>query len=212
MEKNKRVRLKEIIVNHVVKNKKEYTIVSFLFLVGIFLGVIFVNSAKENQLAEIHEYLKQFIEKLKSMETLNSLDILKSSLWDNLILSVTIWFFATTVIGIPVVFGMVVYRGFCLGYTISACISMMGFSKGILFVIISLILQNILFIPALIALSVSGFKLYKSIVKDRRKENIKLEIVRHTVFSGLMLVILCVASGVEILVSTNVLKACIQYF
>lgn len=212
MEKNKRLQWKEIIKNHIIKNKKEYIIISSLFIIGIFLGVLFINSANENQTAQIHDYLRQFIEKLKNTQELDTLEILKSSLWENFVLSITIWFFGTTVIGIPVVFGMVAYRGFCLGYTISACISIMGFSKGILFVSISLILQNILFIPALIALAVSGFKLYKSIIKDRRRENIKLEIIRHTIFSSFMLLILCLASSIEILISTNLLKMCIKYF
>ena len=45
-------------------------------------------------------------------------------------------------------------------------------------------------IPAIIAIAVSAFKLYKSIVKDRNKENIKIEIIRHTIFSLIMLLVL----------------------
>lgn len=88
----------------------------------------------------------------------------------------------------------------------------MGLSKGMVFIIASLILQNILFIPAILALAVSGFKLYKSIVKDKRRENIKLEILRHTIFSFIMLVILMISSLIEILISTNILKIIIKYF
>ena len=88
----------------------------------------------------------------------------------------------------------------------------MGMGKGILFVLISLLLQNIIFIPSIIAIGVSGFKLYKSIVKDRNKDNIKIEVLRHTIFSGIMLVLLCIASSVEILISTNILKNFVKYF
>ncbi len=63
------------------------------------------------------------------------------------------------------------------------CVSILGIGKGILFTLLSLVLQNLIFIPATLALAVSGFKLYKSIIRDNRKENIKLEIVRHTIFS-----------------------------
>ena len=212
MKKSEKHQLKKIIKNHVIQNYREYGIISILFVIGIFLGVLFINTAKEAQTAEIHTYLTQFIEKIKNTENIENWEILKSSLWDDLVLTITIWFFGTTVIGIPVVFGIIVYKGFCLGYTISACISMMGFSKGIVFVLITLVVQNIIFIPALIALAVSGFKLYKSIIKDRRKENIKLEIIRHTIFSAIMLIVLCVASVLEITISTNLLKICIDYF
>ena len=127
-------------------------------------------------------------------------------------MAISLWFFGTTIIGIPVVFGIVAYRGFCLGYTIAACISIMGIQKGILFVLILLLLQNLLIIPAILALAVSGIKLYQSITKDKRKENVKLEMVRHTVFSLIMLIVLILSSVIEIFISTNVLKLCIKYF
>ena len=112
----------------------------------------------------------------------------------------------------PIVFGITLYRGFCLGYTISACISIMGLSKGLAFVILSLLLQNIIFIPVLLALAVSGFKLYKSIIKDNRKENIKIEIIRHTVFSLIMLLLLIISSIIEVYISVGILKCFIKYF
>ena len=40
--------------------------------------------------------------------------------------------------------------------------SILGIGKGIFFIALSLILQNLIFIPATLALAVSGFKLYKS--------------------------------------------------
>lgn len=110
------------------------------------------------------------------------------------------------------VFGLILYRGFCLGYTISICISIMGLSKGLLFIFIAILLQNLIFIPAILALAVSGFKLYKSIIKDNRKENIKLEIIRHTIFSIVMLLLLIVSSLIEIFISTNILKILIKYY
>ena len=143
---------------------------------------------------------------------MNDLKLLKTSMIQNIILGIAIWFFGTTVIGIPVVFGIVLYRGFCLGYTISTCITVMGLSKGLLFVLITLVLQNLIFIPAIIAIAVSGFKLYKSIVKDRKVDNIKLEILRHTIFSLLMMLLLIIASLVETFASTGILKATIKYF
>ena len=88
----------------------------------------------------------------------------------------------------------------------------MGISKGLLFVLINLLLPSLFIIPAILAIAVSGFKLYKSIVKDNRKENIKLEIVRHTVFSLIMLCVMLFASLIEVFISTNLLKLLIKYF
>ena len=155
MRRNKRLKIWDTIGNHVVNNKKEYILVTLIFLVGIFLGVMFINNSKESQLSEISSHLNNFIDKLKNTEKLETMAILKTTLLENVILAVTLWFFGTTVIGIPIVFGIIMYRGFCLGYTISTIISVIGVGKGILFILITLVLQNILFIPALIAIGVS---------------------------------------------------------
>ncbi len=212
MNKNNGIKLLKIIKEHVINNKKEYFIIFLIFVIGIFSGVFFINNIQEQPKNEMTNYLNQFIEKFKSIEGIDNMEMLKHSIFQNILLAISIWFFGTTVIGIPVVFGIILYRGFCLGYTISLCISIMGLGKGISFIFVALLLQNILFIPAILALGVSGFKLYKSIIKDKRKENIKLEILRHTIFSLIMVIILLLASLIEVFVSTNSLHMIIKYF
>ena len=39
--------MKETIKKHILNNKKEYIIVTLLFIIGIFLGVLFVNNINE---------------------------------------------------------------------------------------------------------------------------------------------------------------------
>ena len=212
MSKNKRIKIREAIKQHIINNLREYIIILLIFIIGIFLGVFFINNMQDEQKNEISEYINTFITNLKNSSEVNNLQLLKTSIAQNVVLGVAIWFFGTTVIGIPVVFGIVLYRGFCLGYTISTCITVMGLSKGLLFVIITLVLQNLIFIPAIIAIAVSGFKLYKSIVKDRKVDNIKLEILRHTIFSLIMMILLIIASLVETFVSTGILESTIKYF
>lgn len=104
--------------------------------------------------------------------------MLKSSIIRNVGLCFSLWFVGLTVTLIPVIYGIVAFRGFCLGYTISSAIGVLGVGNGILFSISSLLLQNILVIPATLALAVSGIRLYKAIIKDRKKENLKIEILR----------------------------------
>lgn len=205
-------KIKEMVVNHLAKNKREYIIILILFIIGIFSGVLFINNVKEEQFRNISNYINTFIEKIKNIESINSLQLLKASLWQNIGVALLIGFFGTTVIGIPVVFGLIIYKGFCLGYTISSCIAVLGTSKGLAFLLSNLLLQNVISIPTIIAIAVSGFKLYKSILKDKRKENIKLEIIRHILFCGIMTMMLVVASLIEVFISNNMLKMVVKYF
>lgn len=207
----KTLKLKDIIVNHIASNSKEYIIVTLLFIIGIFLGVLFVNNIKNDEFDSVQNYITTFIQKFKENPNIDSGELLKTSIIKNLILALSLLFFGTTVIGIPIVFGILIYRGFCLGYTISTFISTIGIAKGLAFVFSNMLLQTVIFIPAILAISVSGFKLYKSIVKDKRKENVKIEIIRHTIFSALMTILLCLSSVVEVFVSNNLLKIIVKY-
>lgn len=126
------------------------------------------------------------------------------SVKNNVFLALGLWFAGLTVIGIFAVYGIVCYRGFSFGYSISSIIATLGAINGTKFILSSMLLQNIIFIPALFALAISGIRLYKSIMKDRARENIKLEILRHTIFSAILTIALVVASFIETYVSTNI--------
>jgi uncharacterized membrane protein SpoIIM required for sporulation len=98
MKSNKRLNIKSTIYNHIANNSKEYILVTLIFLVGIFLGVMFINNTQETQMSEITSYLNNFIDKLKNTENLESFELLKTTIVENIILAVTLWFFGTTVI------------------------------------------------------------------------------------------------------------------
>ena len=210
--KNAILKVKEIIRQNIINNKKEYLFIALIFIIGIFLGVFFINNIQESQRTEISDYLNHFIEQMKNIEKLNSLSLLKTSAIQNIILAVSLWFFGTTVIGIPIVLGIVLYRGFCFGYTIAVSVTILGITKGTIFSLVNFLLPSILLIPAMLAIAVSGMKLYRSITKDKRRENIKLEIFRHTIFSLVMLIFMLVASVLEVSISANILKGIIKYF
>ena len=208
----KNSKIAQLIVNHIKDNLKSYLIVSLILLIGIILGVFFVNNLTEIQKTEIETYLTEFTNSLKNNATIDQGNVLKKSIGNNLFFTIFMWFVGSTVIGIPIVLGMVAFRGFCLGYTISSSIAIWGTGKGILFFVTSILLQNLIFIPCMLALAVSGMKLYRSIMKDKRKENIKGEIFRHTIFSLMILAILIVSSFIEAYLSTSLLAFCVSYF
>lgn len=201
-----------IIKEHIKKNIKEYLIVSIVFLIGVIIGVIFINNSVEEQKLQINDYLNTFIECLNGDYKIDTPNLLKSLVINNLILALSIWFIGSTVIGMPIVYIIIGVRGFCLGYTISSIMITFSIWKGILFSICTLLLQNIIFIPCILALAVSGIKLYKSIIKDKKTQNIKIEIARHTIFSVFMAILLVLASFIEVYGSSNLLSMCIKVF
>ena len=96
--RDKGIRIKETIKQHIMNNKKEYLLVAILFVIGIFLGVLFVNNIQEAQKIEIESYFNNFISKLKETEKLETNTLLHTSILQNVVVAVIIWFFGTTVI------------------------------------------------------------------------------------------------------------------
>lgn len=197
--------IKTILLNHIQNNLKDYCILLLLFVIGIIIGVIFINNTSVEQKNEITTYMNTFIHTLKENPNLNYGDLLKDSLIQNLLLAVALWFSGTAIMLLPFIYGMVVFRGFCLGYTISSIVAILGSGQGTLFVLLGLLLQNIFFIPALLALAGSGIRLYKTIIKDKRRDNIKLEIYKHSIFCFIIAILLVISSLLEVYLSSNLL-------
>ena len=199
-----------IIKQDILNNVRSYLIILGIFIIGILLGVIFINQMENKD--EITNYINTYIDETKTLENGDFIGELKNDIKQNIGLVILLWFAGTTIIGIPIVFGLIIFRGFCLGYTISSCVYVLGKIKGLIFVFITIFMQNIIYIPALIILGVSSIKLYKSIIKDKRKENIKISILKHTITSVVMIFVLIIASIIKIEISYRLVISLIKYF
>ena len=199
-----------IIKQEIFNNIKSYVIVTIIFTVGLFLGVLFINQTESKD--NILQYINTYIDEMKTLQNVDFLGGLKNDIHNNILLVLLLWFAGTTIIGIPIVFGTILTRGFCLGYTISACVLTLGKWKGFMFILLTIFLQNAIFIPSLLVLGVSSVKLYKSIIKDRRKENIKLSIFKHSIISLFILFALIISSIIKIEVSYRVTLIFSKYF
>ena len=129
----------------------------------------------------------------------------------NIFLMFLLWFGASTIVGIPIVYGINIVKGFSIGCTISCLLSSLGTGNGLLLSFSFLMLHNIIFIPVMFSTCVSGVKLYKSIMKNKQRNNIKIEILRHTIFCLLMLVLLIFSSLIEAYISTNISILLLNY-
>lgn len=209
--KKEKSRIGIIIYNHIINNKRNYIIATILFFMGLIVGIMFVNNTKEEQFIQIDNYIKSLINNIKNTEKIDYILLLKESIISNFILVIIILIASSTIIGIPIVYITVIIKGFSLGYTISSIIAILGFGNGMLFVLPAMLLHNIIFIPVLLATSVSGMKLYKSITQNRERENIKIEFLRHLIFCAIMLVFFIISSLIEVYISTNLSKFFVNY-
>ena len=107
IHKRRKRNFREVLLNHILDNLKFYIIVIIILIIGIVAGILFINNINSEQITEIQGYINGFVNTLKEGNAIDKTALLKKSLGDNLILIVTMWFIGSTVIGIPIILGIV---------------------------------------------------------------------------------------------------------
>ena len=201
----------EIILKNLQENKKIYILLLIFLLIGIVFGVFIINNSDELQKNEVSEYINNFVTTLKNNNSIDKKELVKVSIKENILMGIILWFVGFTIIGLPLIYFFVLYKGLCIGYTISSAIIALGTGKGVIFCLSSILFQNIIFIPALFFIAVSSTKLCYAIMKNRTKENIKLGIIKHSILSIISGLFFMLSSLVEVYISTNLLTFIIKY-
>lgn len=140
--------MKKVLIEYIIKNRKNFFIIAIIFILGISLGMIFVNTTNDLQKEELNNYLTALIKNIKDTDNISKIDLLFLSIRQNICFILLVWFLGCTIIGGIFIYVTILYKGFAIGYTISAIISVLGIKNGIIFSCLSLLLQNIIFIPA----------------------------------------------------------------
>ena len=112
----------------------------------------------------------------------------------------------------PLIYFVIGYKGFCIGFSISAIIASLGTGKGILFAIATMLMQNIIYIPIYLAMAVSGINLQKNIAKERKKEEMKINLLKHSITSLGMFGLLTIGSIFESYISGTVIETISKFF
>lgn len=195
---------KSVFLDYIKNNRKTFFCLILFFLIGIILGIVFINNTDEAQKQQICLYVNSLKDNIKKSDNINRTLLLTQSIKQNMIFVFIIWFLGLTILGSFLIYAIILYKGFSIGYTISAIIATLGVKNGAFFSILSLLMQNIIFLPAIFLLSESGIRLYKNL-KEKTYINMRKEFIRHSVVGISALVLSILTSFVEIYISTNFL-------
>lgn len=205
-------KIKETIIRHIENNFKTYLVLIIVFFIGLILGIMFINNAQNDSQKEIDSYIHNFIEQINGNYQISKFDIFIKALKNNLITSILLWVLGCIVFGVPLIYLVIGYKGFCIGFSVSAIIASLGTGKGILFAIATMLMQNIIYIPIYLAMAVSGINLQKNIAKERKKEEMKINLLRHSIVSLGMFGLLAIGSILESYISGTAIEAISKFF
>lgn len=200
-------KVRELLTKHIESNINTYIFLSILFLIGIALGIFFINSLSSSQTEELKSYI---IDQVININT-NEVNYFKELAIENILIIVVMWLAGLTIVGIIIDYAILIYKGFSIGYTISALTLSIGTGKAFGFIFSGMFMQNLLLIPALIGTAVSGMRFFKEILKNRDKESLAIGVIKHTLFSLLMIGITLFSAFLEAFASDRLLKLVLNY-
>ena len=122
--------IKRVLIEHINSNLKDYLILSIIFIIGVMVGVILINNSSEQSKTEISGYINSFVDTIKNNQyEVDKLKLMQISILENIKTVAIIWLAGSTIIGIPLIYVITSYKGFCIGYTVSAIITSLGLGK-----------------------------------------------------------------------------------
>jgi len=180
-----KLRLKQ----HITENRWQYILITVIFLIGLVLGnykaLGLEGGVKSHLLALIDNYLQGGIS-----GSLNGNGIFLSAFYNQAKTVIAIWFLGLTVIGFPLILAVIFLRGFSFGFTVGFLLQEKA-GIGILISIISILPQNLVYIPCLIMVAVLAMNFSIYIIKRRNNKMMPLSTGLIT-YSLLMLFCMCI--------------------
>ena len=159
------------IKQHINENRWQYYILILLFVLGTIAGnypISYLEDGDKNHLLDlIDNYLRSELA-----------DTITISFWAGAFINqfktlLIIWFLGLTVIGLPLILGIIFVRGFSLGFTIGFLVQEKA-GAGIMITLLSVIPQNLVYIPLLIVWSVVAMNFSIYLVRGRTAMNLSL--------------------------------------
>lgn len=139
----------KVLFKFFILNKRNFIILLVSFLIGFILGIFIINYSSNYQKEQITLEVNNIIDNIKNSENIDKQELFLVSIKRNVLWIIIVWFLGCTIIGGILIYLIIIYKGFLLGYTISSLIAVLGIKSGFLITAVSLILHNLVYIVAL---------------------------------------------------------------
>lgn len=190
------------------ENRGYYVFVLVLFCIGIVIGTYTVKYMSVVDKEDLTSYFTTFTNSICNND-INYKGLLLNVVKKNLYLIIPIIMCAFTFIGIPVILIVDFIKGFTLGYTFTFLLTTFE-GKGFLLAFSSIVIQNLIYIPCIMVLSVIALQLSVEKFKNRF---FKTYVNRNLDFKPLVniMVLIAIFFVVAIIIETYISPSIIKF-
>lgn len=175
---------------HINENHILY-IVSFMFiLVGVVMGMYVVRYMGDTYKNDLSNYLLSFVNEFGST-TIDNKYLLLQGIKNNVLIIGAIYILGITIVGIPLIFVIDLIKGFTLGFSSAVIINSLG-AKGMIFSLLTLVPQNIIYIPCIMFASVFSINVAWSKVKGKLNKSYPMVKVNTSFYTYVILISLLI--------------------
>lgn len=184
--------------------KKEIKKLVCIFFIGLVVGVIFLNSTNIENKKNILDYIQNYINTIKEVNISNILNI--ENIFRNSIILMLIFLSSFFIFGKVMIYVLNFFKGFILGYTISAITGCFGIGNGILVSTVVLLGQNLIEIPLIIIFSLAATEIIKDIKSINNNEKVRKKVIRFIILYLFTECINITSLLINVYISSNFVK------
>lgn len=204
--------VQSVIYKHFKTNWFLYMVIVAFFIAGVTVGAYGLKYLSPDQTTDLSNYVDGFLSQLNSENMSNEIYVY-GVIKESLLFTAVLYFLGLTIIGFPIILGLIFIKGFKLGFAVGFLVQEKAF-KGIIFALLSILPQNLLYIPVVIIAGVTSisfsFLLLKALLFSR-KMPLPGYFLRYSAFMVILAIVLVGAGFLEAYVTPVFMKAIVRY-
>ena len=203
----KYMKLFKLINDEEKKNKKIFIFLTVLLIIGFIAGTLYITILSNADKDLIRDTITNYFMQIKKNK-LNSVDLFRQATISNFIYVIGIWLLGISIIGLPIIIGLVFYKSFIMAFSITSIIFKYKFS-GILLSFTYSFPYQLLNIIIISFISLYAIKVSLSIIKmmiSKKTINFKRLIKKYFVVLLICLFLSIISSLIEGFITPYLIK------
>jgi len=203
-----RSRVGQTIQTYAREHQSLYWFTIVLFTMGIIFGAVLVNSLPLSQKQELYGFLQYFFNSLGQQGIPETSTHFQQAFGHYAKTVAIMWVLGLSIIGLPMILLMLFLKGVVVGFTVGFLVNQLQW-QGVTFAMLGVLPQNLLVVPALFIVGVSGISFSLRLIKTRlvsKRDDIMPHFIGYTVLVISMLAVLTMAALFETFVSPRLMQ------